>query len=95
MSRSSRDRKAVAQSDRRSCLQARNLDHPNCPGKVRREHRAKISQRLIRRLLPLVTRNPVIDLHEVDPAHHRTIAKRLLDPGERRLLPVQPGQDSP
>jgi hypothetical protein len=95
VSRSGRNRKAVAQSDRRSCLQARRLDHPGCPRKIRREYGAKISQRLIRRLLPLVTRHSVIDLHEVDPAHHRTIAKRLLDPGERRLLPVQPGQDSP
>jgi hypothetical protein len=90
-----RNREAVPERDRCSGLQARHLDHAGRPRKVRCQRAPKISQRLVSGLVALVTRYSVIDLHEVDPAHHRAIRKRVLNPGERRLLAIQPGKDCP
>jgi hypothetical protein len=63
--RGGRNREAVLKRDRRSGLQARYLDHPGRPRKVRCERGTKISQRLVSGPLALVTRHSVIDLHEV------------------------------
>jgi hypothetical protein len=93
--RGSRNREAVPKRDRCSRLQTRHLDHPGRPRKVRCQRGTKISQRLVSGPLALVTRYSVIDLHEVDPAHHRASRKRVLNPGERRLLAIQPGKDCP
>jgi len=80
VSRGGRNRKAVPQRDWRASLQARDLDHPGRPRKIRRERTTKISQRLVSGSLALVTRYPVVDLHEVDPAHHRAIRKGPVNP---------------
>jgi hypothetical protein len=81
--RGSRNREAVPKRDRCSGLQTRHLDHPGRPRKVRCQRGTKISQRLISGPLALVTRYSAIDLHEVDPARHRTMRKRLLNPAQR------------
>ncbi|HEY4916232.1 MAG TPA: hypothetical protein VIH92_04950 [Solirubrobacteraceae bacterium] len=78
--RGGRHRETVPQRDPRASLQARHLDHPGCPREIRRERGTKISQRRVSGRLALVTRYSVVDLHEVDPAHHWAIRKRLLDP---------------
>jgi hypothetical protein len=90
-----RDREAAPKRDRRSSLQARYRDHPRRPRKVRCERGTKISQCLVSGRLASVTHYPVVDLYEVDPAHHRAIRKRALHTGERRLLAIQPGKDGP
>jgi hypothetical protein len=95
MRRSSRNREAVPKRDRCSGLQTRHLDHPGRPRKVRCQSGTKISHRFVSGPLALVTRYSVIDLHEVDPAHYRAIRKRVLNPGERRLLAIQPSKDCP
>jgi hypothetical protein len=92
---SGRNREAIPERDRRSGLQSRHLDHPRCPRKIRGQRGAKVSPRFISGLSTLVTRHSVVDLHQIDPAHHRTIDKRLFNPGKRRLLPIQPGEDGP
>lgn len=55
-----RNREAVPKRDRRSGLQARDVDHPGCPRKVQRERCSQISQRLISGGVPLITRYSVV-----------------------------------
>ncbi len=95
MRRGGRNREAVSKRDRRSGLQARDLDHPGRPWKVRRECGPQVAQRLVSRGAPLIAGQPVVDLYQVDPAHHRAICEQLPDPGERWLLAVQPREDRP
>lgn len=70
---SGRNCEAVGERNRRSGLQARNLDHPGGPRKVERECRPKIAEHLIRCLRSVIASNSVVDLNEVHPAHERPI----------------------
>ncbi len=95
MCRGGRNGEAVPKRNRRSALQARNLDHPGCPWKVQRERGPYVAQRLVSRGATLIARHTVVDLDQVNPAHHWAICEQLPNPGKRRLLAVQPGEDRP
>ena len=90
MSRSGCNREAVPKRNRGSCLQTCDLDHPGGPRKVQRERSPQVAQRLVSRGPPLIALKSVVDLYEVDPAHDRASGEQRLDPGERRVLAVQP-----
>jgi hypothetical protein len=90
-----RKSEAVSERDLRSRLQAGDLQHPGCPWEVCCEHGTKVFHHLLGDHLALVARDSVIDLHEVDPAHHRSPCEQPLNSGECGLLTIQPGKDGP
>lgn len=87
---------AVNQRDRVFCLQSRHRSHRGYSLQVLRDQRSQVRQNLVGFLPSMVPRRPVVNLDEVQPAHHRPFSfdHPLHDPG-RRLLPVQPSKDSP
>jgi len=88
-------REAVPERDRRTSLQASDLDHPRGSGKVERERGSEVRERLVGCVSTLVALHAVVDLNEIHPACQRSVCDQSVDAGESRLIPIQPGKDRP